>query len=333
MVDGHIVQIILQAALDGVAAGLLDLAAPALDVVEGDAQCLADLLSGLLAEAAVLLDDHLDGVLVGDDLFEGLVAGSIDELLGKHDVDEVLAQTACQTGNLGATAELILGGALLITPLSGAGIGHDQIALFACIDDHGCTHTAGRGSGDIDGGACGQLRKHDALQGSSVVVSSGADFLSGEGQLNGARQLHAAGSSCNTPSCGSSSRSSRGSSGLSAGSHAGAACQSGSSTNDTSNLHEISARDLHNVFSFSLGVSLSGPDCVFQPSSAALPLFTVFVRLCCLNYIQFGQLSQARSSARQFHFATQINFLPKSVPEIVPFWNNFRNLTRIIVSR
>ena len=86
-------------------------------------------------------------------------------------------------------------------------------------------------------------------------------------------------------------------------------------------------------FSFSLGVSLSEPDCVFQPSSAALPLFTVFVRLCCLNYIQFGHLSQERSSAGPFHFATQINFLPKSIPEIVLFWNKFRNLTRIIVSR
>ena len=251
VVDSHIVQVILQAALDGVAAGLFDLAAPALDVIEGDAQSLADLFSRLLTKAAVLLDDHLYRILVGHDLLKGLITSGIHKLLGKHDVDEVLAQITGQTSDLGATAELILGGALLVAPLCRAGIGHDQIALFAAVDDHGSAHAAGRSGGDINGRACGQLRQHDTLQGSSVVVSSGADFLCCKGQLNRLSQLHVA-------SCGSNTacRSSRGrggscrrSSSLSTGSHAGAACHSSSCTNHTCDLQEISASDLfHNPF-------------------------------------------------------------------------------------
>ena len=95
------------------------------------------------------------------------------------------------------------------------------------------------------------MRQHDTLQGSSVVVSSGADFLCCKGQLNRLSQLHVA-------SCGSNTacRSSRGrggscrrSSSLSTGSHAGAACHSSSCTNHTCDLQEISASDLfHNPF-------------------------------------------------------------------------------------
>ena len=72
------------------------------------------------------------------------------------------------------------------------------------------------------------------------------------------------------------------------GGRAAAGCQSTSRCHSTRNLQKAATRNLfHNlVLLFSWGSRVANRTVYFMPSSAASPLFTVFVRFCCLNYIQ-----------------------------------------------
>jgi hypothetical protein len=75
------------------------------------------------------------------------------------------------------------------------------------------------------------------------------------------------------------------------GGRAAAGCQSTSRCHSTRNLQKAATRNLfHNlVLLFSWGSRVANRTVYFMPSSAASPLFTVFVRFCCLNYIQNGR--------------------------------------------
>ena len=181
MVDGALVKIVLQAALDRVAAGLFDDAAPGDDVVKRDTEGFHHFFRAQLAERAVLLDDDLDGVLVGNDVFQAGVAGGVHKLLREEHVHEIVAEGAGDAGDLGASAVVVFVGAELIAPLRRAGVGHDELALLTGVDDDGGADAAGGRGGDVDGGAGGQNLQHDGLQSSGVVVSAGADFLRGKG--------------------------------------------------------------------------------------------------------------------------------------------------------
>jgi len=96
VVDGHLVQVVLQAALDGVGAGLFPFG-EGVELLDGDAAGLDDALSRQLPKGPVLLRDDLDGVLFCDELLQGRDARLVHELLREHDVREGVPKAAAAT--------------------------------------------------------------------------------------------------------------------------------------------------------------------------------------------------------------------------------------------
>ena len=281
MVDVEVDLAVRDGVCVGIAALVGDGAAPALQVVLGHAEVLEQQVSALSIHGALCGAADAQGQLLLEDLLDGGDIVLLQECVG-HAVDVADSSQAADDRCIAAGSRLAQS-AFLHCPLCRSTVDEGQIGVAGSKQIRS-THTARRVRVDVDSLETASLLQHLGHC-NDHIVRARTDLIGAEVQSLFAhigQTVHSLclnGRSCLTGSCSAG------------GGRAAAGCQSTSRCHSTRNLQKAATRNLfHNlVLLFSWGSRVANRTVYFMPSSAASPLFTVFVRFCCLNYIQNGR--------------------------------------------